>query len=162
MTAQDRNSGGDKPQPQDRAKATSLFQTEATLSTAMHAPPQMRGGRVPLFVLEDAPQGPQWRQRGGVVFASAPPTPAQMHGWSCVLEWSGATPDGGMHDRHCLCCVGRGGLDQFLLTQAQSRVRGVGEPLEVMVVVCAPELVGAYKTQLKTSVFLSAFYVLQP
>ncbi|MFT8441222.1 hypothetical protein, partial [Acetobacter fabarum] len=56
---------------------------------------------------------------------------------------------------------GGGGLDQFLLAQAQSRVRGVGEPLEVMVVVCAPQLVAAYKTQLKTSVFLSAFYALQ-
>ena len=49
-----------------------------------------------------------------------------------------------------------------LAYQAQGRVRGVGDPLEVMVVVCAPELVGTYKTQLKTSVFLSAFYVLQP
>ncbi|PAK78219.1 hypothetical protein [Acetobacter fabarum] len=160
MTAQDRNSGEDTPQPQERAKATSLFQTEATLSTAMRAPPQMRGGRMPLFVLEDAPQGLAWRGKGGVVFAGIAPEPAQTQGWRCVLEWSG--PEGGAtHGGHCLCCVGRGGLDQFLLAQAQSRVRGVGEPLEVMVVVCAPQLVAAYKTQLKTSVFLSAFYALQ-
>ncbi|MFT8419729.1 MAG: hypothetical protein ABF636_13015 [Acetobacter sp.] len=161
MTAQDRNSGEDKPQPREQAKATSLFQTEPTLSTGMRAPPPMQGGRMPLFVLARVPQGPAWRGRGGVVFATDAPMAEQAQGWACVLEWSGAEGEA-RHGGHCLCCVGRGGLDQFLLTQAQNMVRGVGQPLEVMVVVCAPELVGAYKTQLKTSIFLSAFYALQP
>ncbi|MDE7547781.1 hypothetical protein PY793_07255 [Acetobacter fabarum] len=161
MTAQDRNSGEDKPQPHGRAEATSLFQTQATLSTAMRAPPYMCGGRMPLFVLGEAPQGQAWRGKGGVVFVGEAPTPAQTLGWRCVLEWTGAK-EAGSHGGHCLCCVGRGGLDQFLLAQAQSRVRGVGEPLEVMVVVCAPQQVAVYKTRLENSVFLSAFYALQP
>lgn len=162
MTAQDRNSGEDKPQPQEWAKATSLFQTEATLSTAMRVPPQKQGGRVPLFVLDHAPQGPEWQNVGGVVFAGPKPDLAQMAGWRCALEWHGVEEDGTAHGGHCLCCVGRGGLDQFLLAQAQSRVRNGGEPLDVMVVVCPPELVKAYKSQLKSSVFLSSFYALQP
>ena len=115
---------------------------------------------MPLFVLAEAPQGQAWRHRGGVVFAGMSPTPAQTGAWACVLEWG--DPHGSDHGGHCPCCVGRGGLDQFLLAQAQGRVRGMGAPLEVMVVVCAPPVVKAYKTQLKTSVFLSAFYVLQP
>ena len=78
-----------------------------------------------------------------------------------MVVWAGDVFKSQTHGGLGLCCVGRGGLDQFLLAQAQSRVRGVGEPLEVMVVVCAPQLVEVYKTQLKASVFLSAFYVLQ-
>lgn len=161
MTAQNRSSGEGEPQPREQIKATSLFQTEADLSTSMRVPPRMQGGRVPLFVCATPPQGVAWRGRGGVVFAEGAPTLAQAQGWACVLEWRGS---GGQasHGGHCPCCVGRGGLDQFLLTQAQNRVRGTGAPLEVMVVVCPPELVRAYASQLKTSIFLSSFYALHP
>lgn len=161
MTAQNRSGGEEGSQPRERAETTSLFQTEAALSTCMRAPPRMQGGRVPLFVRSHPPQGQVWRSHGGVVFAGVPPTPEQAHGWACVLEWSA---NGGevSHGGHCLCCVGRGGLDQFLLAQAQSRVRGVSTPLEVMVVICPAELVKAYATQLKTSIFLSSFYALYP
>ncbi|NSL91268.1 hypothetical protein [Acetobacter syzygii] len=162
MTVQDRNSGEDKPRPQERAKATSLFQTEATLSTAMHAPPHRQGGRVPLFVLAEAPAGAAWRQAGGVVFAGMDSTAAQQVGWRSVQQWHPPASDGGSHGGHCLCCVGRGGLDQFLLTHAQGRVRGGDDPLEVLVVVCDPLLVKRYKAQLKASVFLSSFYAVQP
>lgn len=127
----------------------------------MRVPPRIQGGRVPLFVRAHPPQGQVWRGRGGVVFAGVTPTPEQAQGWACVLEWHGSKEQAS-HGGHCLCCVGRGGLDQFLLIQAQSRVRGVGDPLEVMVVVCPPELVKAYATQLKTSIFLSSFYALYP
>lgn len=127
----------------------------------MRAPPPLRGGCLPLFVLADVPQGADWRQAGGVVFANTPPTPAQADGWRSVLEWGGGEQGTASHGAHCLCCVGRGGLDQFLLAQAQSRVRGMGDPLAVMVVVCDPALVRTYRTQLKASVFLSSFYDLQ-
>ncbi|MBO1326087.1 hypothetical protein K2X14_10015 [Acetobacter sp. TBRC 12305] len=84
-------------------------------------------------------------------------------GWATVWHWhapeDAVTPG---HPGGCACCTGRGGLDQFLLVQAQNQARGTGPAFTSLTVICPAQHVAAIRKALRASVFLSAFYTLHP
>ncbi|MFT9149813.1 MAG: hypothetical protein ABF502_13630, partial [Acetobacter sp.] len=84
------------------------------------------------------------------------------NGWAAVWRWQPPAQAGMAHPGGCLCCTGRGGLDQFLLVQAQNQARGTGPAFAALTVLCPAEQVAEVSRALRASVFLGAFYTFQP
>ncbi|WP_025860816.1 hypothetical protein [Acetobacter papayae] len=70
----------------------------------------------------------------------------------------GNQPPGG----GCVCCVGVGGLDRFLLARAQEHVRGAGPAFHGLVVLCPAGTAEQVRAMVKGSGLLAAFYALEP
>lgn len=158
--------GEEKPRPERAAAGDTLFQTVAPLSTS--AGPQGgagagRSGRIVLDIGASVPDSPTLRQAAAVVFAGVVPIPDQQAGWAAVWPWANpAGSEGAVHPGGCVCCVGPGawgGLDRFLLVQAQNQARGTGVAFSRVVVVCPAKSVEKLHKALQGSVFLSVFYV---
>ncbi|MFT9441795.1 MAG: hypothetical protein ABF593_08535 [Acetobacter papayae] len=70
----------------------------------------------------------------------------------------GNQPPGG----GCVCCVGVGGLDRFLLARAQEHVRGAGPAFHGLVVLCPAGTAAQVRAMVQGSGLLAAFYALEP
>lgn len=71
---------------------------------------------------------------------------------------AGNQPPGG----GCVCCVGVGGLDRFLLARAQEHVRGAGPAFHGLVVLCPAGTAAQVRAMVQGSGLLAAFYALEP
>lgn len=120
-------------------KGTTLFQSNAVLSTNPLAWRGASDARIPLFLvtLSTLPP-PEVRAKSAAVFVGDGTVPQAASGWLAFKGWNIPTQNTA-HAPACACCVAVGGLGRVLAAMAQERARGVCEFFGALFVVCTPE-----------------------